>query len=43
MPISTVPLPIGMTSPPSSVDAPYDWSESPYQIFVLSLKLGWNL
>ena len=32
MPMSTTPLPIGMTSPPSTVAAPNDSSLSPHQI-----------
>ena len=43
MPIRTLPLPIGMTSPPSSVARPQSWVGSPHQTFTLPAKSGWNL
>ena len=44
MPISTTPLPIGMTSPPSIEVLPQSSSLSPHQISNSFLvKAGWNL
>ena len=43
MPISTLPLPIGITSPPSSVARPWSLVGSPHQTLTLPAKSGWNL
>ena len=43
MPISTLPLPIGITSPPSSVAMPWSCKGSPHQTLTLPAKSGWNL
>ena len=43
MPISTMPLPMGMTSPPSSVARPWSAVGSPHQTLTLPAKSGWNL
>jgi hypothetical protein len=43
MPISTLPLPMGITSPPSSVARPWSLVGSPHQTFTLPAKSGWNL
>ena len=43
MPISTLPLPMGMTSPPSSVARPQSLVGSPHHTFTLPAKSGWNL
>jgi hypothetical protein len=43
MPISTLPLPIGITSPPSMVARPWSAVGSPHQTFTLPAKSGWNL
>ncbi len=41
IPMSTTPLPTGMTSPPSKVAWPQSRSGSPHQI-VEPVKSGWN-
>ena len=43
MPIRTMPLPIGITSPPSTVARPWSWVGSPHQTLTLPAKSGWNL
>ena len=44
MPMSTTPLPMGMTSPPSMVARPKFSSGSPHQTWMPALaKDGWNL
>src|SRR5690606_17403798 len=43
MPMSTLPLPISITSPPSKVASPWSASGSPHQTFTLPAKSGWNL
>ncbi|MNN84085.1 hypothetical protein D3C81_2012070 [compost metagenome] len=44
MPISTMPLPIGITSPPSRVALPWFLSGSPYQTWKSApVNCGWNL
>ncbi len=43
MPMSTLPLPMGMTSPPSSVARPWSCVGSPHQTLTLPAKSGWNL
>jgi hypothetical protein len=43
MPMSTLPLPIGITSPPSSVAMPWSTVGSPHHTLTLPEKSGWNL
>jgi hypothetical protein len=44
MPIMTAPLPIGMTSPPSTVARPQSWSASPCHTLTppVSANIGWK-
>jgi len=43
MPINTMPLPTGITSPPSKVESPQFLVGSPHHTFTLPAKRGWNL
>ena len=43
MPMRTTPLPIGITSPPSSVARPWSCVGSPHHTLTLPAKSGWNL